>query len=68
LLGLCLLLTGLRDFDDMLQLSMQGNNRNVSSVADSGCVSAAVHPGLVACRHVGGQSLIEVTAGHPHPF
>jgi pantothenate kinase len=28
--GLCRLLTGLRDFDDMLQLSMQGNNANVS--------------------------------------
>ena len=28
--GLCRLLTGLRDFDEMLQLSMQGNNANVS--------------------------------------
>jgi pantothenate kinase len=28
--GLCRLLTGRRDFDDMLSLSMQGNNANVS--------------------------------------
>eukprot|EP00879_Flechtneria_rotunda_P021027 GHRR01022149.1.p1 GENE.GHRR01022149.1~~GHRR01022149.1.p1 ORF type:complete len:338 (+),score=95.52 GHRR01022149.1:256-1269(+) len=27
--GLCKLLTGVRDFDDMLELSMQGNNSNV---------------------------------------
>jgi type II pantothenate kinase len=32
--GLCRLLTGLRDFDEMLQLSMQGNNANVSGVWD----------------------------------
>lgn len=28
--GLCRLLTGRRDFDEMLELSMQGNNANVS--------------------------------------
>eukprot|EP00879_Flechtneria_rotunda_P031135 GHRR01033987.1.p1 GENE.GHRR01033987.1~~GHRR01033987.1.p1 ORF type:complete len:118 (+),score=25.20 GHRR01033987.1:353-706(+) len=28
--GLCKLLTGVRDFDDMLELSTQGNNSNVS--------------------------------------
>lgn len=30
--GLCRLLTGRRDFDEMLELSMQGNNANVSWV------------------------------------
>jgi type II pantothenate kinase len=30
--GLCRLLTGRRDFDEMLELSMQGNNANVSGV------------------------------------
>lgn len=30
--GLCRLLTGKRDFDDMLELSARGNNANVSVV------------------------------------
>ena len=29
--GLCRLLTGLQDFDDMLELSAKGNHANVSS-------------------------------------
>lgn len=37
--GLCRLLTGRRDFDEMLELSMQGNNANVSAASCYECFS-----------------------------
>jgi pantothenate kinase len=53
--GLCRLLTGLRDFDEMLQLSMQGNNANVSVFGGFfwACVLECVGEESVWVRHEG---------------